>query len=436
MTNNTESIDKQPLPSEDASGPIRFGFTLLFVVFVLFGGWMAFAPLASSSVAAGQVSADLDKKTIQHLEGGIIDAIYVKDGDKVKKGDLLLKLKDVNIKAQLDILNTQYQDTLGIHTRLKYLSENKKRIEFPSELYDENVIKDQKELFYTTIKSLQEEKNINRKRVVQLQNQIEGLNSLKESKVRRLKSINEEIAEREELLKERLVDKSKVRDLKREANLVDGDIANTRSEIAKLKEQISEIENQQLLRDKEFQKETLSKLAESKTQLADVQSRIIATKDTLDRTSITSPINGTVVGFNMHTIGGVIAPGSNILELIPENSDLIVLAQVQITDIDKVKVGLISDVRFSAFNLQQTHVIEGEVIHVSADTFVDEQSGIPYYEAKVKVTNNGVKQLKEYGFNLVSGMPVEVMINIGERTVLSYFLKPFMDMFSRGFNEE
>ncbi|MEA3354515.1 MAG: HlyD family efflux transporter periplasmic adaptor subunit [Campylobacterota bacterium] len=327
---------KLTMPSHDDSAVIKFGLGVIFIVFVLLGGWSYLAPLSASSVAIGQVSADMDKKTIQHLEGGIVEQIFVKDGDKVKKGDLLIKLKDVHIKGQL----------------------------------------------------------------IQIQNQIEGYTSLLESKQKRLESINEEILEWDELYKQQLVDKLRIRELQREFNSIEGDIANTKSEIAKLKEQI------------------------------------IVINDTLSRSKIVSPIDGTVVGLEIHTIGGVLAPGKPILEIVPQNTKLIVVAQVQTTDIDKVKVGLLSDIRFSAFNLNQAHVVEGKVIHVSADSFINETTGMPYYETKVEVTQKGKEQLKEYGFILVSGMPAEVMINIGERTPLSYFIKPFTDMLSRGFNEE
>ena len=327
---------KISMPSYDDSLVITFGLSVILIIFVFIGGWSSYAPLTASSVAVGKVSADLDKKTIQHLEGGIVDSILVKDGDIVKKGDLLLKFKDIQIKGQLE----------------------------------------------------------------QITNQIKGYNSLIISKQKRLASITEEIAEWNELYKQKLVDKLRIRELQREQNQIEGDIANTSAEIAKLKEQI------------------------------------IVGKDTLNRTKIIAPIDGTIVALGIHTAGGVLSPGATILDIVPNDSKLIVIAQVSTSDIDKVMPGLLADIRFSAFNLNQAHVIEGKVIHVSADNFIDEVSGSPYYEAKIEVTQKGNDQLKEYGFNLVSGMPAEVMINIGSRTPLSYFLKPFSDMLTRGFNEE
>jgi epimerase transport system membrane fusion protein len=432
------SQDKKELtmPSTDPSKVIVFGFSVIFIVFGLIGGWMSYAPLAASSVAVGKVSADTNKKTVQHLEGGKIDAIYVKDGDVVKKGQILLKLSDVQIKAQLNILNSQYQDSIALFARLQAQRDDLDKINFPEDLMDENAIKDQTNIFETTKRTIKSENEITQNRIVQLENQIDGLTSLIDGKIKRLNSISEEIKEWEELFKKQLVDKQRIRELKREENLINGDVSNTKSEILKLKEQISELKGQQLLREKEFKKETLQRYVEVKSNISDLKAKIIAQNDTLSRTSILSPSNGIVVGMNLHTVGGVVNSSKTILEILPENSKLIVIAQVVTNDIDKVRTGLLSDIRFSAFNLNQAHVVEGKVVHVSADNFIDEATGMPYYEAKIEVTDKGKEQLKEYGFTLVAGMPAEVMIRIGTRTPMSYFVKPFMDMLSRGFNEE
>lgn len=424
------------MPSTNDSKVIGFGLGVIFMLFAVFGGWAAFAPLAESSVAIGKISADLDKKTLQHLEGGVIESINVKDGDEVKAGDLLLKLKDIHIQSQLDIYKAQYDDALALYARLEAQRDDKQSVVYPQELQNQSIIKEQNNIFYETKKSIEDEKIISQNRVVQLQNQIEGLESLMAAKKSRLKSIKEEIVEWEELYKKKLVDKLKIRDLSREQNMIEGDISQTASEIAKLNEAINETKNQQLLREKEFTKETLEQLVKAKSALFDLKSKISSVEDMLQRTNIVAPIDGTVVGLSLHTVGGVVAPGRDILQIVPQSSKLIVVAQVQTPDIDKVKTGLMADIRFSAFNVQKAHVVEGKVIHVSADSFVDEKSGMPYYEAKIEVTKNGETQLKDYGFELVSGMPAEVMIKTSQRTILSYLVKPLTDMMARSFNEE
>lgn len=423
-------------PSYDDSSIIKFGLSVIFIVFVLLGGWSAYAPLASNSVASGKVSADLDKKTIQHLEGGKVTAIFVQDGDVVKKGQQLVKLRDVQIKAQLDILQSQYQDTAAMLARLAAQKDELEDIAFPSSVTDEKAMQNQIKIFVTKNNSLIDERNITASRVAQLENKLVGYDAIVLSKKQRLASVEEEKLEWNELFKQRLVDKQRIRDLQRESDRIVGDIASATSEIQNVTKQIGENQTQQLLREKDFQTKVLQQFVEVKSNLSDLESKIIATADDLDRTNIIAPIDGTVVGFTMHTVGGVIAPGNPILEIVPLDAKLIVVAQVQIADIDKVVVGLEADVMFSAFNLQQTKVIKGKVIHVSADSFIDKVTGMPYYEAKIEVTKEGVERLKEYEFVLVSGMPADVMINIGDRTALDYLVKPFTQMMFRSFNEE
>lgn len=427
---------KISMPSHDDSRILKFGLALLIVVFGILGGWSAFANLAASSVAVGKVSADYDKKTVQHLEGGIIEALYVKDGDSVKAGDTLLKLQNFQATAQIEILTSQYEDALGLLGRLIAQNEGREKIAFSPELTNQAIIKNQENIFYTTKKLQEDEKIITKNRISQLQNQESGLNAIIESKKNRVLSLTEELKEQKELFEQKLVDKIKIREIEREKGMLDGDIANETFEISKIQQQKIELETQQFLREKEFRKETLNLLVETKAKLIDIKSKLLPVKDTASRVTVKAPIDGVIVGLDVHTLGGVIAPGKPILEIVPQETKLIVVAQVQTTDIDKLKLGLLADIRFSAFNLNQAHVVEGKVIHISADSFVDEASGMPYYEVKVEVTPSGEKQLKKYGFNLVAGMPAEVMINIGERTPLSYFLKPFTDMIARAFNEE
>jgi len=330
-----ETIDSIK-PPHDPSNIVKYGLALLFIVFVAIGGWMAMAPLATSVVTIGQVSPDSNKKVVQHLEGGIIKELYVKEGDPVKKGQLLIKLDDLQIKS----------------------------------------------------------------RIQQYKKQIEGLKVTIATNKTRLKSIVDEKKEWEKLFEKRLVDKQRIRDLKREEDRLKGEIEKAQKDIERIKDQI------------------------------------VAEEDRLKRTNIVSPIDGTILNLAVNTIGGVITPGKPILEIVPDNSKLVVTAKAQIQDIDKIKPGLLADIRFSAFDMKHTDVVEGKVFYVSADSFTDQATGMPYYKVKIEVTPKGKEQLKQYHFNLVAGMPAEVMIKVGHRTMLSYLIKPMEDMISRGFNEE
>jgi len=424
------------IPSDNTAPAILFGLTVLFIVFGILGGWMYYAPLATSSVASGQVSAGSAKKTVQHLDGGIVKKIYVKDGDSVKKGELLIELEDVQIKENLNILKSQYEDMVATYNRLKAQRDNKNSINFSKDINKESIKDNQKNIFYANKRSVEDEDIITQQRILQTKKQISSLNALISSMEHRLNSIAQERDEQQILFEQQLVDKLKIQDLDREANSVEGDISSKIADIARLKEQISELKTQQLLRKKKFKEDVLDRLVRSKSQIEDLKSKIIATKDRLKRTKIKSPTSGTIIGLKMHTIGGVIGRGQDILEIIPKDAKLIIIAKVKTTDIDNVRVGLVSNLMFPAFNAKKLNIINGEVISVSVDSFIDKATRQPYYEAKVEISEEGKDELKKHNFTLVAGMPATVMIQTGATTALNYFIKPFKQILIRGFNEE
>ncbi len=428
--------DEVKMPSSNTAPAITFGLSIVIIVFGIIGGWMYYAPLDSSSVAIGKVSAGSAKKTVQHLDGGIIKKIYVKDGDSVNKGDILIELENIQLKETLKSLEAQYQDALALLNRLEAQRDNKDTIIFSKEITNKSLIKTQKNIFYTTKKSLKDEDIITEKRIIQTQKQISSLKALIESRKKRLYLIRQEKYEQEALFQEQLVDKTKLQELEKEENDIEGDISSKLADIARLKEQISELKTQKLLREKKFKEETLENLVQTKVKITDLKAKIISTKDKLSRTKILAPTSGVIVGLKKHTVGGVIGRGEEILEIVPKDSKLIVIAQVNTTDIDRIKVGQYADLMFPAFNMRKIHIIEGKVIGVSADSFIDKATGQPYYEAKIELTKDGENELRKNGFILVSGMPATVMIKLERRTALDYIIKPFKEMVIRGFNEE
>lgn len=418
---------------------VKAGLFAIFIFVGVFGMWVAFAPLKSAAVAVGKVSVVNDKKVVQHLEGGVIGKIYVKDGDIVKAGDVLVEIDNARLRAEMEIARSEFLQNGTAEARLIAQRDGLNEIKFSDELKTVDGFKEaaqgQISIFNEQKRLLNDEKSILNQRISQLQKQIEGLNAIISAKKTRSESLESEISEWQRLYKEQLTDKIKLRDVTREKTSVDADIASSKAEIARLNVQITETKSQIILRDSEFSQDVVSKLEEVKKKITDIRSRYIALNDQLDRTKIKAPVDGTVVSLVAHTIGGIIKPGEVIMSIVPDTNQYIVEAKMKTTDIDKVTLGLIADVRFSAFELQQIRVIQGEVKYISADSLKDEH-GNQYYEIKVKVTNDGMEELNKHGFVLVPGMPAEVMVRTGERTVLSYLLNPFINMFQRSFNED
>lgn len=435
---------KLPKISTDYLAYRRMGMAALFIVFVLFGGWSSVAPLQSSAVAVGEVVVTSNNKVVEHLEGGIVDEILVSEGQSVKQGDVLLKLSDTNSRAELRVAQARLNELLGTEARLIAERMFSDKIVFPGALLEQKknnkqiqeVVDGQVDVFVARRDALQGELVIYGQRKEALSEQILGLKTVISNLEARIASFESEVKDWEALYKAQFADKSRLQEMKRSLARLRGEKGSYQSEIAQLKVQIAETQSQVILRKQQFGEKVVSELRNVQAEKVDVQTRLVALKDRLSRVDIIAPVAGRVNGLSVYTIGEVVAPGEQLMQIVPNSTNYAIKAKVMVTDIDKVNPGLIADVRFSAFNTQITHVIEGEVIHVSADKFTDQSSGFEYFEAKVQLTDAGYKQMKDDNIFLLPGMPAEVMIKTGERTLLGYFVKPFTNMFARSFNEE
>lgn len=435
--------DDLPNIKSDHTPYSRLGLLVLFIVFGVFGTWSATAPLDSAAVAPGTVFVASNNRVVQHYEGGIVSEILVEEGQKVEKGQVLLKLSPTQAQAEISVIEARLNEVYGLEARLKVERKLADEIIFPQALLVQKdnedvreVIQGQKEVFKARRNSLEGELKIYKQRVDAMNQQIRGLEAMIVTLNERVASYELEVKDWEALFKEQYADKIRLQEMQRELSRLKGERNRSESEIARLKVQIAETESQVVLRKQKFREEVVSQLREVQSERVDLESRRIALADRLERVDITAPVDGVVNGLSVYTIGEVIQSGKTLMEIVPASKNYAVKAKVMVTDIDKVTIGLIADVRFSAFNTQVTHVIEGEVYHVSADKFLDEQAGMEYFEAKVMLTDAGIAQMEEDGIFMLPGMPAEVMIKIGERTLLDYFTKPFTNMFARSFNED
>lgn len=414
------------------------GMIIVLVVFVGFGGWAATAPIDSAALAPGVVTVAGNRKTIQHLEGGIINQFHVKDGDSVKVGDPLLLLDDTQPRAELQILKGQLFVWLAQEARFVAERDDKPEILFSDALLvDDPRAKEARDLEVEQFKvrrvSRDGEIEVLQQRVEQLNSQVDGLKALVNSKKTLIKSYDEEIEDNVALLSQGFVDKQRLRDLQRLKESLIGEVSEHSASIAGVTVQIGETKLQILQLRKEFNTEVVNQLAEAQGKLFDVRERIAAVEDRVRRAKVTAPVAGVVMGLGFHTLGGVVAPGSPILDIVPEDSKLLIEARVSPIDIDRVTTGMLSDVRLSAFKSALTPVIEGEVITVSADRLVAED-GAPYYLARVALKQSSLDALD--GMLLVPGMPAEVLINTGSRTLLEYLVQPATDAFARSMIED
>ena len=432
--------DVTQVPSSDGRERL-LGLLLLLFAFGGFATWAALAPIDSAAVATGVVTVEGSRKTIQHRDGGIVAEILVREGDRVEQDAVLVRLDDTEPGAQLEIVRSQYIAQLAEEARLLAERDALPAPRFPPELKaladDPRVVEaiaGQRRVFEARGETLEGEEDVLRQRIVQLHEQIKGLEALISTKEKRIALYREEIDGLLKLFDKQFGDKGRLRELERlEAELL-GEQAEHRSAIAAARVRISETELEITQVRLRFASEVVEQLRDVETQLSDHRERMRALTKTLERTEIRAPVAGAVVDMQVHTLDGVIRPGDKILDIIPENEPMIVEARVAPTDIDKVFPGLEADVRFSAFNASTTPTVPGQVMTVSADRFTDPQTGAPYYLARIRVTPEGMDSLQD--LVLLPGMPADVMIKTGERTFFEYLIRPLTDRLAKAFRED
>lgn len=446
QTEPAQLISPEPLPTPQTEDRHyrRLGLIVLGLLVGVFGVWGALAPLSSAIPASGKVSVSSSNRVIQHLEGGIVKSILVKDGDTVVSSQTLIELDSTQAEAQLQIILSQYYENLGLESRLIAERDGKSTVVFSSEMDQMEsvaaktlIIESQRREFYARAQQLVDEKRIFSERIVQLRNQIVGLEAIIASKTSLSRSYEDEIKEWEVLYQQQLIDKMRLRDIKREKVRTDGDIANAKADISRIRAQISETEAQITAQRQNFMKEVVAELSDVQARLSDNRARLAALRDTLARTKITAPVAGIVTNLQIHTIGGVIPAGKPILEIVPEGEALIIEAKVAATDVASVREGLVAEVRFPGFaHIKSLNAVMGEVIHIAPDAMLEEESKMLYYAVKIRVTAEGQQELQRNHLNLQPGIPADAMIVTASRTFLDYMIQPFKNMFTKAFNEQ
>lgn len=399
------------------------------------------APLSSAAIAPGFVGVETQRKTIQHLEGGIIAKLPVKEGDTVQTGQLVMMLESTIARSTYDLLEGQFIDLLAEQARLLAERSGQTMIDrdgFPVRALNparaDEALRVQNDLLRSRQRALETRKQVLQQRIRSLEEQVRGFQSQEVAAERQIEILEVEERAVTAMVRQGLEREPRKLALQRAAAEIAGSLGEIRSRIAQAEIRVGEtmLEMQDL--DSSLHNQITGDLRDLSGRIADMEPRLRAAGDTLKRLDIRSPVNGTVVSLQYHTIGGVVRPGSRIMDVVPSDAEFLIEAQVHPTDIDVVRPGLPAEVRLSAFATRMTPTVAGEVVHVSADRLADEGRREYYYaiHVRLKPDDETVIALAEH---LYPGMPVEVMVLTGERTVLDYFVQPVVDTFSRAMRE-
>jgi protease secretion system membrane fusion protein len=436
--------DVEPLTVHtDATGYSRLGWIVLLVGVAGFLLWAILAPLDKGVPLQGVVAKESNRKTIQHQLGGTVAEILVRDGDTVKTGQVLVRMNDVNTRAQVEMTSAQYFTARLTEARLLAERDGAATLSLPAELADH---KDdprvsgnlalQQQLMSSRQAALRNELGAMEENIAGLRMQAKGLEESRDSKKVQLGILKEQLDNMRDLAKDGYIARSRLLDVERTYAQVNGSISEDIGNIGRAQRQIMELNLRRAQRTQEYQKEVRTQLSDVQREADSQHSRLLAQRFELDNVNVRSPVDGVVVGSTVFTQGGVVAPGFHLMDIVPADDALVVEGQLPVNLVDKVHVGLPAELMFSAFNANRTPHIPGTVIQVAADRSIDEHSGQPYYKVRARVTPEGAKMIASHKLPIQSGMPVELFVKTGERTMMNYLLKPVLDRAKSSMTEE
>lgn len=441
-SDNLPNAEIQSVPINDRTY-IVLGIAILILSLGTFSLWAAFAPLSSAVIAPGEVVVDSYRKSIQHLEGGLVDNIFVRNGDLVQAGDPLIQLDQTTWLGESESNRKRMFSNLVQLERLRSEQMLTDELVFSDEVIDAarndkdltDVLKQNRQLHKARVSAHRQEQQALKSRSAQALEQIEGLKDQQAIVNEQIALLENEYEAYTTLLNERLGDGQRARELNRQILSSKNEAARLQSEVARIQLVAAEYNVQLINNRQNYLKDIGERIQSAQAEYFDTQERYRISQDRLKRATIRAPESGYIVDLQVHTIGSVVRPGETLMDLVPGQDKFVVETKVATNDINSIFQGQKADIRFSAFNQRTTKVIDGEVVNISADRLIDEKSGQPYYLTRIKVTEKGLKDMNE-DMNLIPGMPAEVMIRREDRTLFSYLIKPIADSFARSFREK
>jgi HlyD family type I secretion membrane fusion protein len=430
-----------PVMSDSMRSAAIAGWSIIAIFFGCFGAWAVTAPLNGAVVANAMVKVDGNRKSVQHLDGGIVKELRVKEGDRVAAGDALIVLDDTQARAEHDVLRQQYLVLRATEERLKTEHARGNELTMPEEFKalgeDANlsgIWRGQLHQFESRLTALAGQRSVIKEKIAQLEAQITGGEAQVKAYSAQLASVQQEIESIAPLVKQGLIARPRYLQLERTGVGLEGQVADTMANIAKARQAIAEQMQQMAQLDNEHMTEVTKDLRDTQAQLLEVIPRLMNAKAVLGRIEIRSPYTGHVVGLSMFSVGGVIGRGERILDVVPEQDSLVIEAQINVDDISDLHPGMRADLHLTAYKARITPVVRGKLTQVSADRLSDNRTGAAYYTALVQVEQNELAELANV--RLYPGMPATVMFPTVERTAFDYLVGPLTMSFNRAFRQK
>ena len=416
------------------------GIVIVLILLGGVGGWAGTMKLSGALIAPGSIVVDSNVKKVQHPTGGIVGELLARDGDKVRAGDIVVRLDDTVTRANLAIVTKGLTELTARKARLESERDGLENVSFPADLLARAgepdaaaVIDSERKLFELRRNARVGQKDQLRQRIGQLKEEVRGYRAQQEAKRKEIELIEREMVGVRDLWRQKLIQITRLTELERTAARLEGESAQLIAQTAQVAGRVAEIELQIIQIDRDLSSEVAKETREIDAKLGEFVERKITAEDQLRRIEIRAPQDGTVFQSTVHTVGGVIPAGDPIMLIVPVADNLTVEAKVNPQDIDQVRLGQTALLLLSAFNQQSTPEINGTVTRISADAGTDQRTGLSYYVIRIAMPPEEVARLG--GVTVIPGMPVEAFVQTGERTMLSYFAKPLHDQLMRVFRE-
>lgn len=417
------------------------GVVLVIVLAGGVGGWASTAEISGALIAPGSLVVDSNVKKVQHPTGGVVGELSVRDGDRVKAGDVLVRLDETVTRANLSIVSKGLTELYARRARLAAERDQAAVVATPKELAGQandpdtvDALASERKLFELRSTVRKGQKAQLHERVTQLQEEIGGIEAQLAAKAREIILINRELAGIKDLWDKKLVQLNRLTQLEREAIRLEGERGQLIAAAAQAKGKVSETELQIIQIDQDFSSEVANELREIDGKVGELVERKVTAEDQLRRIDIRAPQDGYVFQSTVHTVGGVIAAGDAVMMIVPEADNLMVEAKVDPKDIDRLRIGQPAMLRFVNFDQRTTPEINGLVNRISADVSTDQRTGQSFFTVRISMTAQEVARLGTV--RLTPGMPVEVFVQTGNRTVMSYLIKPLHDQLMRAMREK
>ncbi|MGX1349681.1 epimerase transport system membrane fusion protein [Bradyrhizobium elkanii] len=436
-----ESAGKSGVPDDSIRGVALAGWLIIAAFFFGLGAWAVTAPLNGAVVANAVVKVDGNRKSLQHLDGGIVKELHVREGDRVLTGDLLIVLDETQARAEHEVLTQQYAVLRATEVRLLTELDRGSRLAMPPDLkarsddpYFKSVWNGQVSQFDTRRASLEGQRSVVREKINQLGSQIVGSEAQVRSFTNQIESVRKEAKDIAPLVERGLIARPRILQLERTAYGLEGQIADANASIAKARQAIAEQEQQIAQLDNDRMTDVTKDLRDTQAKLLEVIPKAMNAKAVLGRMEIRAPYTGRVVGLNVFSVGGVIQRGEKILDIVPDEDSLTIEAQVAVEDISDVHPNTRAEVHLTAYKQRIVPIIHGDVILVSADRLTDPKTNNPYYTAFVRIDQNELAGMPN--IRLYPGMPATVMMPTIQRTAFDYIVGPLVMSFNQAFRQK